>query len=34
LRYVATWNAAMLISRDLEAAAMAHVMKEKPTFRD
>lgn len=34
LRYVATWNAAMLISRDLETAAMAHVMKEKATFRD
>ncbi|WP_374349151.1 crotonase/enoyl-CoA hydratase family protein [Chitinimonas sp.] len=34
LRYVATWNAAMLISKDLEAAAMAHVMKETPKFRD
>jgi enoyl-CoA hydratase len=34
LNYVATWNAAMLISKDLEAAAMAHVMKENATFRD
>ncbi|QNM96982.1 crotonase/enoyl-CoA hydratase family protein [Chitinimonas koreensis] len=34
LRYVATWNAAMLISKDLEAAAMAHVMKQTPSFRD
>lgn len=34
LRYVATFNAAMLISKDLEAAAMAHVLKEPAKFRD
>ncbi|GAB3260751.1 Clp protease/crotonase-like domain-containing protein [Chitinimonas naiadis] len=34
LRYVATWNAAMLISKDLEAAAMAHITKQAPTYRD
>jgi enoyl-CoA hydratase/carnithine racemase len=34
LRYVATWNAAMLISKDLEAAAMSHIMKEPAKFRD
>jgi enoyl-CoA hydratase len=34
LRYVATWNAAMLISKDLESAAMAHVLKEAAKFRD
>jgi len=34
LRYVATWNAAMLLSKDLEAAAMAHMMKQAPVFRD
>lgn len=34
LRYVATWNAAMLVSKDLEAAAMAHITKQAPKFRD
>jgi enoyl-CoA hydratase len=34
LRYVATWNAAMLLSKDLEAAAMAHITKEPAKFRD
>ena len=34
LNYVATWNSAMLLSKDLEAAAMAMMMKQQPTFRD
>ncbi|MFC4159930.1 crotonase/enoyl-CoA hydratase family protein [Chitinimonas lacunae] len=34
LRYVAAWNAGMLISKDLEAAAMAAVMKDRAVFRD
>lgn len=34
LRYVASWNAAMLMSKDLEAAAMAHISGQPPRFRD
>ena len=34
LNYIATWNAAMLMSADLQEAMMASVQKAKPTFRD
>jgi enoyl-CoA hydratase len=34
LNYIATWNAAMLMSADLQEAMMAHVEKRVPTFRD
>ncbi|PHV12373.1 crotonase/enoyl-CoA hydratase family protein [Chitinimonas sp. BJB300] len=34
LRYVATWNAAMLVSKDLEAAALAQITKQVPSFLD
>ncbi|WP_269531746.1 crotonase/enoyl-CoA hydratase family protein [Chitinimonas sp. BJYL2] len=34
LRYVATWNAAMLLSNDLQTAAMAMVTGTAPKFRD
>ncbi|QDQ27077.1 crotonase/enoyl-CoA hydratase family protein [Chitinimonas arctica] len=34
LRYVATWNAAMLLSKDLEGAAMAIMTKQPANFRD
>ena len=34
LNYVATWNAAMLMSEDLQQAMMAHMTGQKPTFRD
>lgn len=34
LRYVASWNAAMLLSKDLEAAAMAHITGQAPNYRD
>lgn len=32
LDYVATWNAAMLISDDLEEAISAHTQKRKAVF--
>jgi enoyl-CoA hydratase len=34
LNYVATWNAAMLMSADLQAAMMAGMSKSIPTFKD
>jgi enoyl-CoA hydratase len=34
LNYIATWNAAMLLSQDLQEAAMANMDKRKPEFRD
>jgi enoyl-CoA hydratase len=34
LNYVATWNAAMLMSADLEEAMMAKLEKRAPVFRD
>jgi enoyl-CoA hydratase/carnithine racemase len=34
LRYAATWNSAMLMSRDLEAVAMAQISKSTPKFKD
>jgi len=34
LSYIATWNAAMLLSADLSAAMMAGMSKEPPTFKD
>ena len=34
LNYVATWNAAMLLSDDLQQAMMASMGKQAPTFRD
>ena len=34
LNYIATWNAAMLMSADLQEAMMASMQKQKPTFRD
>lgn len=34
LNYIATWNAAMLMSQDLQEAAMANMDKRKPEFRD
>jgi enoyl-CoA hydratase/carnithine racemase len=34
LNYVATWNAAMLMSNDLQEAMMANMGKRKPTFKD
>jgi enoyl-CoA hydratase len=34
LNYVATWNAAMLLSRDLQEAATAAREKRPPVFRD
>jgi enoyl-CoA hydratase len=34
LNYVATWNAAMLMSADLQAAMMAGMSKSVPTFKD
>lgn len=34
LQYVAAWNAGMLISKDLETAAICTLMKEQPVFRD
>ena len=33
LNYVATWNAAMLLSADLQEAAMANMEKRVPTFK-
>jgi enoyl-CoA hydratase len=34
LNYIATWNAAMLMSQDLQESAMANMDKRKPEFRD
>lgn len=34
LNYVATWNAAMLMSDDLQAAMMAAMSKQAPAFKD
>jgi enoyl-CoA hydratase/carnithine racemase len=34
LNYVATWNAAMLLSNDLTESMMAHMGKRKPEFKD
>lgn len=34
LNYVATWNAAMLMSEDIQVAVMAAVSGERPVFRD
>ncbi len=34
LNYVATWNAAMLLSNDLQEAMMANMGKRKPAFKD
>ncbi len=34
LNYIATWNAAMLMSADLQEAMMANMEKRKPVFRD
>lgn len=32
LNYIATWNAAMLMSNDLQAAMMANMSKQAPKF--
>jgi enoyl-CoA hydratase len=34
LNFVATWNAAMLMSDDLQQAMMANMSKQTPSFRD
>jgi enoyl-CoA hydratase len=34
LNYIATWNAAMLMSNDLTAAMMAGMSKQTPEFKD
>ncbi len=34
LNYVATWNAAMLMSEDLQRAMMANMSRQAPEFRD
>ncbi len=34
LNYVATWNAAMILSQDLNTAFQATMQKQKPEFRD
>ncbi|MEQ1515614.1 MAG: crotonase/enoyl-CoA hydratase family protein [Usitatibacteraceae bacterium] len=34
LNYIATWNAAMLMSSDLQEAMMSGMQKKTPTFRD
>jgi 2,4-dienoyl-CoA reductase (NADPH2) len=34
LNYVATWNAALLLSNDLQEAMMANMGKRKPEFKD
>ena len=34
LQYMASWNAAMLMSQDLMAAMMASMTKQTPTFKD
>jgi enoyl-CoA hydratase len=34
LNYIATWNAAMLMSKDLTEAMTANATKRKPSFKD
>jgi enoyl-CoA hydratase len=34
LNYIATWNAAMLMSQDLTEAMTANMAKKAPSFRD
>ena len=34
LNYIATWNAAMLMSQDLTEAMMSSMAKKAPTFKD
>jgi enoyl-CoA hydratase/carnithine racemase len=34
LNYVATWNAALLLSNDLQESMMANMGKRKPEFKD
>lgn len=34
LNYIATWNAAMLMSKDLQEAMMANMDKRQPVFKD
>ena len=34
LAHIATWNAAMLVSQDLQAAMMASMSRQTPAFRD
>jgi enoyl-CoA hydratase len=34
LNYIATWNAAMLMSADLQEAMMAKMDKRTPVFKD
>ena len=34
LNYIATWNAAMLMSNDLQEAMMANMDKRVPVFKD
>ena len=34
LAHIATWNAAMLVSQDIQAAMMASMSRQTPTFRD
>ena len=34
LAYIATWNAAMLVSEDIQAAMLAAMSKQPPVFRD
>ena len=34
LNYIATWNAAMLMSTDLKEAITANMQKKAPSFRD
>ena len=34
LNYIATWNAAMLMSADLQGAMMAKMDKRTPVFKD
>lgn len=34
LQYIATWNAAMLMSEDIQQAVMASMSRQVPQFRD
>jgi enoyl-CoA hydratase len=34
LNYIATWNAAMLMSKDLTEAMTANMTKRAPVFKD
>ena len=34
LAHIATWNAAMLVSQDIQAAMMASMSRQTPEFRD